>query len=156
MVKQTRHIGATLVAAVAALALISAPANAKARNEFGGESTARSIEQDPITLHVVNGNNRTVDVYAVVERGKLSKIGRVNGQDSRSFEIPASLVDDGGQLQLKVFRVESPVGGVAVSATVGSRGIRTHPFAVASGSVVELWIDGHFASSRAYRTPVGS
>ena len=83
MVKQTRHIGVTLVAAVAALALVSTPANARAHNEFGGESTARSIEQDPITLHVVNGNNRTVDVYAVVERGKLSKIGRVNGQDSR-------------------------------------------------------------------------
>ncbi len=56
----------------------------------------------------------------------------------------------GVQLQLKVFRVESPAGGVAVSATVGSRGIRTDPFAVTSGSVVELWIDGRFASSRAY------
>ena len=150
MVKQTRHIGATLVAAVAALALISAPANAKARNEFGGESTARSIEQDPITLYVMNDNKTTVDVYAVVEGGKLSKIGRVNGQNSRSFEIPASLVDNGGQLQLKVFRVESPAGGMAASATVGSRGIRTHPFAVASGSVVELWIDGNFGSSRAF------
>ena len=67
MVKQTRRIGATLVAAVAALAFISTPANARARSELGGESTARSIEQDPITLYVMNDNNRTVDVYAVVE-----------------------------------------------------------------------------------------
>ncbi len=98
----------------------------------------------------MNDNKRTLDVYAVVEGGKLMKIGRVNGQDSRSFEIPATLVDDGGELQLRVFRVESPAGGVAASATVGSRGIRTDPFAVTSGSVVELWIDGSFGSSRAY------
>ncbi len=150
MVKQTRRFGVTLVAAVATLALISAPATATARSGSGGESTARSIEQDHVTLYVMNDNKRTVDVYAVVEGGKLTKIGRVDGQDSRSFEIPASLVDDGGRLQLKVFRVESPAGGVAVSATVGSRGIRTHPFAVAFGSVVELWIDGSFGSSRAY------
>lgn len=103
-----------------------------------------------VTLVVQNNNLQTVTVFAVLTDGKLRELGRVRSTAERTFEIPEALLQDGENLQIKVFPYRGPKGGLTHGVLEPNQGIKTHPIPVASGSIVDLWVERDLRTSRVF------
>jgi len=141
---QARKILAIAMVTLSAVTGAAVPATAAT-----GDGRSEDVT---VTLVVQNNNVRAVTIYAVTTDGKLRRLGRVGGIEERSFEISESLLQDGRNLQIKVFHPQGPKGGLAHGALERSEGIKTYPIAVESGSTVDLWVDRDLRASRVFRS----
>ena len=128
----------------------------------GAAESARAAtnDDDTATIIVQNNNVRAVTVYAVTSDGKLKKLGWVAGRpdlsdrdgsvETRVLEVPSSLLQDDGKLQLKVFHPNKPEGGLSGSLLIENRGIKTSAFTVEAGTVIGLWIDADLNASQVF------
>ena len=145
---QARNLLATIIVALS----LTAGAADSAR--------AATTDDETATIIVQNNNVRAVMVYAVRSDGKLKKLGWVAGRPDRGdrdgsvetqlLEVPSSLLQDDGKLQLKVFHPNRPEGGLSGSLLIESPGIKTSAFAVEAGTVIGLWIDADLNASQVF------
>lgn len=102
-------------------------------------------EATSATVRVLNNYRSAVRVFLEDSEGNSYLLGRVARMGLQTFEIPESLVQKGGDVEIKAYPVRLIAG---VLKTDGAyRSVATSTIALKPGQTIDFWLEHDLSSS---------
>ncbi len=131
------------VIAAAIISMIAAtPANAAVPAD---KDPIRKPDATETQVVIRNYNSLDVQIVAVTEAGKRYRLGTVNRNSERTFDVPDCLVDSGVEFRLKIYLLARAVPASVVDDHVA--GVKTQPLTMTEGEEIRLVVKSPLATS---------